>query len=283
MSTITNIIYGDDRSGIIKDVSSWIYEQGGNILNTDYYRQEKNFFQKIDWQTNDNINQEELQKNFIDYIHSIGLNIKYYSSYKPQKNVVIMCSKQQHCIQDLILRWKNNFIDCNIVGVISNHIDLKEWVEFHDIPFYHIPIKQGDPNSKKHTEEQQLQVIKSLDAHLIVMARYMQILSPKFIAESPIVINIHHSFLPAFIGAKPYHQAYERGVKIIGATAHYATETLDEGPIIHQEVNPISHHYTVQNLISLGRDLEKSVLAYAVKLHLENRVLTHKKRTIIFN
>ena len=283
MSTITNIIYGNDRPGIIKDVSTWIYKRNGNILNTDYYRQKTNFFQKIDWQTTDNTNEKEIKKDFIEYINSIGLNIKYYSSEKPQKNVVIMCSKQQHCIQDLILRWKNNFIDCEIVGVISNHLDLKEWVEFYQIPFYYIPIEQENPQAQKQVEEQQLKIIHSLNTHLVIMARYMQILSQEFLAQSPIVINIHHSFLPAFVGAKPYHQAYERGVKIIGATAHYATKILDEGPIIHQDINQISHHYTIEDLISLGRDLEKSVLAHAVKLHLENRVLTHKKRTIIFN
>ena len=274
------ILYGFDKPGIVKNVSEWIFQNRGNILDTDFYHnpEDRYFFQRIDWVSKTEMSQKELKEEFLSFAHSIGLKVNVFSPEEKPK-IILMCSKEVHCLKDIILRWAEGHLFCDIAGVISNHKNLEEWIFYYKIPFYYFPV---DKANKEQVEQEQLKIIDSKKASLVVMARYMQILSQKFLVHSPPVINIHHSFLPAFAGAKPYHQAYERGVKIIGATAHYATEALDDGPIIQQDVIHINHRHTVKDLIYKGQDLEKIVLSKAVKLHLEGRVLVFKKKTIIF-
>jgi formyltetrahydrofolate deformylase len=189
-------------------------------------------------------------------------------------------SKQGHCLQDLLLRYAEGELPCSIALIVSNHETHRSTAEWFGIPFHHIPVKK---ENKEAAEARQIALLRDHEIDVVVLARYMQILGPQFIAAYPNrIINIHHSFLPAFVGARPYHQAFARGVKIIGATSHYVTEDLDEGPIIEQDVTRVSHRDSVQDLVRKGRNLEKLVLAHAVKLHLEHRILAFKNKTIVF-
>jgi formyltetrahydrofolate deformylase len=202
-----------------------------------------------------------------------------YSEIVP--NVAIFVSRFDHCLSDLLYRNRMGELNCKISMIISNHSDTKELAGFYNIPFHEITM---DPERKDEIEQEQLKLLKKNQIDLIVLARYMQILSPRFVNAYPNqIINIHHSFLPAFLGAKPYHQAFARGVKLIGATSHYVTEVLDDGPIIDQDVMRISHRDQVGDLIQKGRDLEKQVLSRAVKWHLENRVIIFGKKTVVFD
>ena len=196
------------------------------------------------------------------------------------KKVILMASKQSHCLVDLLHRWHSGELECDIPCVISNHDDLRSLVEWHGIPYFHVPV---DKENKAEHFRRVTAIIEEHKADTIVLARYMQILPPE-ICEQYVgqVINIHHSFLPSFVGAKPYHQAAERGVKLIGATCHYVTQELDAGPIIDQDVIRISHNDTVEDMVRLGKDVEKSVLARGVRSHLEDRVLLHGNNTIVF-
>ncbi len=192
-----------------------------------------------------------------------------------------MVSKYDHCLADLLYKHKNGELNCEISVVISNHKDTEELVGFYEITFQHIELNQSN---KQEAEQEQFTLFKKFDVDLIILARYMQILSPKFIEKYPQqIINIHHSFLPAFVGAKPYHRAYERGVKLIGATSHYVTQELDGGPIIEQDIARVSHRDQVDDLVRRGKDLERIVLSRAVRWHIENRVLLYKNKTVIFN
>ena len=203
------------------------------------------------------------------------------SSSPRRQRVAILVSRYDHCLLDLLWRWRRGELDADIAAVISNHADLGPKVEAHGIPFAHLPV---DKESKAEQEAKVLAMLREHDIDLVVLARYMQILSPEFLeaCRRPI-INIHHSFLPAFVGGRPYHQAHDRGVKLIGATAHYATETLDDGPIIEQDVSRVSHRDAVDDLVRKGRDLERVVLARAVRAHLEHRILTHGTKTVVFD
>jgi len=190
-------------------------------------------------------------------------------------------SQYDHCLADLLHRYKNNELQCDIPLIISNHLDTQKLAEFYDIPFFHIPVEK---DKKKEAEAKQFELFDKYQIDFIVLARYMQILSEDFVKRYPQrVINIHHSFLPAFIGARPYHRAFERGVKLIGATSHYVTEVLDEGPIIEQDIDRISHRDQVEDLIQKGRDLERIVLSKAVRWHIENRILIYANKTVIFD
>ena len=201
------------------------------------------------------------------------------SSHKPK--IALMVSKFEHCFSDIVLRCRSGELNCEIACVISNHEDLRQMSEMFGLKFYYTPISK---ETKPETEAAQLKIIRESGAQLVVMARYMQILSENFIDSCPApIINIHHSFLPAFAGAKPYHKAYERGVKLIGATAHYATKDLDEGPIIAQVVTTVSHRNNVEDLMRKGRELEREALADAVRWHIEGRILTYKNKTVIFD
>ena len=196
------------------------------------------------------------------------------------KKVILMCSKESHCIADLLHRWHSKELNTEIVAVISNHDDLRRMVEWHGIPYHHVPVTR---DNKAAAFEEIGQLFASYGTEVIVLARYMQILPPELCEKyAGKVINIHHSFLPSFAGAKPYHQAYSRGVKLIGATCHYVTQDLDEGPIIEQDVIRVNHSDTIDDMVRLGKDVEKNVLARGLRAHIEDRVITHENKTVVF-
>lgn len=223
-------------------------------------------------------------KNLKDHFAPIALKFKmdwHIKTSKDISNVAIFVSKQDHCLADLLHKYHQKELNCSIKIIISNHLEAKKLADFYHIPYYKIPINK---NNKKVSEKKILIQLKKYNIDLIVLARFMQILSPDIVRHYPNnIINIHHSFLPSFIGAKPYHQAYKRGVKIIGATSHYVTVELDEGPIIEQDVMRISHRDEVDDLVSKGRDLEKTVLFRAIKWHTENKILIYSNKTVVFN
>ena len=278
---IVALLHGPDRAGIVARVSGWIYARGGNILHADQHRdkQQHIFFQRIEWIPAGDENEEmrlfrELAEGELGMEATIRL-----SSYRPK--IVLMVSQFEHCFYDILMRCGMGELQCDIACVISNHEKLRGISETFGIKYHYLPITKG---TKAQVEAEEKRIVKECGAELVVMARYMQILSADFIdtVGCP-VINIHHSFLPAFAGAKPYHQAYERGVKIIGATAHYATADLDEGPIIAQDVVRITHRDSVDDLVRKGRELERIVLASAVRCHLETRVLAYRNKTVVFD
>ncbi len=279
--SIIALLHGPDRAGLVAHVAGWIYARGGNILHADQHRdtQEGIFFQRIEWVPAGDVDTE--MKLFNEMVSAdLGMEAKLIRSSSRPK-IAIMVSKFEHCFNDLIMRCRSGEIKCDISCVISNHEKLRPMSEIYGLDYYYTPISA---ETKPEVEAQQKRIIKESGAELVVMARYMQILSDDFICTCGVpIINIHHSFLPAFAGARPYHKAYERGVKIIGATAHYATKDLDEGPIIAQAVTPVSHRNSVEDLMRSGRELERSVLANAVRWHIEGRILSYKNKTVIFD
>jgi formyltetrahydrofolate deformylase len=272
-----------DHKGLISAVSGFIALHNGNILSADQYVSDPpngTFFMRMEIESQGfGLGRGEFDAAFAPLARQHGMNWRVRFTDRP-KRMAILVSKQGHCLIDLLWRWEAGELDAEIPLVISNHADLAAKVEAHGIPFHHRPVANGS----KH--EQEAEVEKLLREHaidLVVLARYMQIISPRFLESyrQPI-INIHHSFLPAFVGANPYRQAHARGVKIIGATAHYVTEELDAGPILHQGVAHISHKDGVDDMIRIGREVERSVLAQAVRWHLEDRVLVKGIRTVVF-
>ena len=279
---IVALLSGPDQRGLVSKVSSWIFENGGNIIHADQHRDQEEgvFFQRVEWAVEGERSADEDAQAFRDFGDSIGMKTQVSISGRIPK-VALMVSKADHCFHDLILRWKAGDFPCEIALVISNHETLKAASEAYGIPFAHIPVAK---ETKSEAEAQQLALLKQNGIDLVIMARYMQVLSSIFLDTiGKPVINIHHSFLPAFAGAKPYHQAHKKGVKLIGATAHYATADLDQGPIIHQAVAQISHRNSVGDLIRKGRDMEKLTLATAVSWHLENRILVYENKTVVFD
>ena len=278
---IVALLHGHDRAGIVARVSGWIYARGGNILHADQHRdrEEGIFFQRLEWIPAGNVDEEmRLFKEFTRADLEMDTTIRK-SSNRPK--VAIMVSKFEHCFSDIVVRCRSGELKCDISCVISNHEDLRPMSEMFGLDYHYTPISK---ETKAETEARQMQIIKDSGAELVIMARYMQILSPDFLDNVGCpVINIHHSFLPAFAGAKPYHRAYERGVKLIGATAHYATKDLDEGPIIAQSVATVSHRNNVDDLMRKGRELEREVFANAVRWHIEGRILAYKNKTVIFD
>jgi len=276
------LLSGPDQKGLVAKVASWIYKREGNIIHADQHRDQEEgvFFQRIEWAVEGNKSADVEAAAFRDFGDSIGMRTNVaISGTKPK--VALFVSKASHCFHDLVLRWKAGDFPCDISLVISNHETLRRSAEWYGIPFEHVPVTK---ESKSEAEAKQLSLLKSYDIDLVIMARYMQVLSTIFLDTwGKPVINIHHSFLPAFAGAKPYHQAHKKGVKLIGATAHYATAELDQGPIIHQAVAQITHRNSVQDLIRKGRDLEKMTLAQAVSWHLENRILVYENKTVVFD
>ena len=276
------LLSGPDQKGLVAKVASWIYEREGNIIHADQHRDQEEgvFFQRVEWAFEGNRSAKVEAAAFRDFGDSIGMRTNVaIPGTKPK--VALFVSKANHCFHDLVLRWKAGDFPCDISLVISNHETLKSSAEWYGIPFEHVPVTK---ESKSEAEARQLSLMRSYDIDLVIMARYMQVLSAIFLDTwGKPVINIHHSFLPAFAGAKPYHQAHKKGVKLIGATAHYATAELDQGPIIHQAVAQITHRNSVQDLIRKGRDLEKMTLAQAVSWHLENRILVYENKTVIFD
>jgi formyltetrahydrofolate deformylase len=284
MSALTLVIQCPDQKGIIAEVTQFIYRHKGNILYIDQYvdRENKAFFMRLESEFNGDLQAiEQFQQAFSD-----GPAEKYqmtWSLYPQEKKprMALFVSKYDHCLYDLLGRFKSGELEVEIPFILSNHPDLQPIAESFGIPYYHIPVSK---DTKAQAEEQQLALLKQHNVSFFVLARYMQIVSPKLINEYPNnIINIHHSFLPAFPGAKPYHSAFERGVKIIGATSHYVTEELDAGPIIEQDVAHVSHTHSVSQLVAKGRDLEKIVLARAVKNHIAHKVMVYGNKTIVFS
>jgi formyltetrahydrofolate deformylase len=272
-----------DQQGIVAKVSKFLYEHGANIVQSDQYSTDPaggTFFMRVEFDLPDIVmKKEELEKDFHHIANSFQMKWKFsYMSHV--KRMAIFVSKQDHCLLDLLWRYQSGDFLCEIPLVISNHPDLQKTVESLGIPYYFIPVNK---ENKREAEQKQLELLQKYQIDFVVLARYMQILSPEFIRHYQYkIINIHHSFLPAFVGARPYERAYDRGVKIIGATSHYVTEDLDEGPIIEQGVKEVNHRYNVEDLKRVGRTIERDVLARAVQLHLEDRVIVYENKTIVF-
>ncbi|WP_242132464.1 formyltetrahydrofolate deformylase [Aestuariivivens marinum] len=278
--TVTLLIKCPDREGIIATLTGFFYKEGFNIISLQQYTnvREKKFFMRICLTTKQNIT-IDLEEKFDKLSKSFDIEWKIDYGDKKQK-VAIMVSHTNHNLYDLLSKYKEGILPCEVVLVVSNHEKLRPVAEMFGIPYYYAPVN-------KETRNQQEAELKDLfdknEIDLIVMARYMQILTSDFISHYPYrIINIHHSFLPAFQGANPYMRAYERGVKLIGATAHYATQDLDEGPIIEQDVERVTHESTVSTLKSIGADIETMVLSRAVKFHLNNQIIVDGNKTIVF-
>ena len=284
MRRVTLLISCDDKKGIIATVTNFIREQKGNIVYVDQHvdRIDKLFFMRLECEfSRDSFELDRFQIDFEKSIaNSFEMSWKMYdTSIKPK--MAIFVSKYQHCLYDILGRYKAGELNVDIPLIISNHPDLKHIAERFDIPYHYFPMNK---ENKMEVEKQQLALLKEAQIDFVVLARYMQILSSRVIEIYPNdIINIHHSFLPAFPGAKPYHSAYNRGVKIIGATSHYVTEDLDEGPIIEQDTVRVSHTNTISDFILKGRDLEKIVLSRGIKLHVNRKVLVYKNKTVVFN
>ena len=280
------LLHCPDKQGIITEITKFITDNLGNIVYLDQYvdREDGVFFMRIEWELDKFLIPREKIKEYIDTLYAQRYDMTanlYFNDVKPR--MAIFVSKMSHCLYDLLARYKAGEFNVDIPCIVSNHEDLRYVAEQFDIPYYVWSIKK-DHSNKAEVEQQEMELLKKEKITFIVLARYMQIISDDMIASYPNhIINIHHSFLPAFIGAKPYHQAWERGVKIIGATSHYVTAELDAGPIIEQDVVRITHKDNPESLVLKGRDLEKIVLSRAVKKHIERKILTYHNKTIIFS
>ncbi|MCC5647569.1 formyltetrahydrofolate deformylase [Nostoc sp. CHAB 5824] len=279
--TATLLISCPDQRGLVAKFANFIYSNGGNIIHADQHTDFAAglFLTRIEWQLDGfNLPREFIAPAFNAIAQPLGAKWEIrFSDTVPR--IAIWVSRQDHCLFDLIWRQRAKEFVAEIPLIISNHSNLKVVAEQFNIDFQHIPITK---DNKSEQEAQQLELLRQYKIDLVVLAKYMQIVSADFISQFPQIINIHHSFLPAFIGANPYHRAFERGVKIIGATAHYATADLDAGPIIEQDVVRVSHRDEVDDLVRKGKDLERVVLARAVRSHLQNRVLVYGNRTVVF-
>ena len=284
MSIITLTIQCPDQKGIIADVTKFIYSNKGNILYIDQYvdRENKAFFMRLESEFASKANVFKTIHSSFEKGPAKKYNMNWSLFQKEQKRrMALFVSKYDHCLYDLLGRYRSGELDVEIPFIYSNHPDLEHIADSFRIQFYHFPVSKSN---KIEAEEFQLNLLKKYNISFIVLARYMQIISPKIINKfTNKIINIHHSFLPAFPGAKPYHSAFERGVKIIGATSHYITNELDGGPIIEQDVTHVSHTNSINQLVIKGRDLEKIVLARAVKNHISHKVMVFKNKTIIFS
>ncbi|NPA42260.1 MAG: formyltetrahydrofolate deformylase [Aquificae bacterium] len=283
MESAILLISCPDRKGIVKEIASFIADNGGNILHFDQHidYQREIFFARVEWDIKDfRIPRDLIEEAFKPIAEKFHMDFSLHFGDYLQK-VAIFVSKQDHCFYDLMQRFKSGELRGQVKLVISNHPDLKPIADFFGVPYYHIPKSK---ENKKEAEAKELSLLKEHHIDLIILARYMQILSKSFVDKfRNRIINIHHSFLPAFPGAKPYHRAYHRGVKIIGATSHYVTEILDEGPIIEQDIIRVSHRDSLEDFIRKGKDIERIVLARAVKWHLEHKVLVYDNKTVVFD
>ncbi len=291
MVAATLLISCPDRQGLVAKVADWLYSHNGNILHADQHVDPSAglFLMRVEWDlAGFALERSAIAPAFTAIAESIGASWQLHFS-DVVRRIAIFATKQDHCLYDLILRQKSGEFQAEIPVVIANHPDLQPVAHNFGINFHHIPIA---PDTKLEQEQKQLALLEQYDIDLVVLAKYLQVLSPQFLDRFSPIINIHHSFLPAFPGANPYQRAYRRGVKVIGATAHYVTADLDEGPIIEQDVTRVSHRDSVADFIRKGRDLERIVLARAVRLHLQNRVLVYtstspdgepSQRTVIFD
>ena len=280
------LLHCPDQQGIISEVTKFITDNNGNIVYLDQYvdREDGMFFMRIEWELENFLIPREKIEDYIRTLYGQRYDMTfhlYFSDVRPR--MAIFVSKMSHCLYDLLARWKAGEWNVDIPCIVSNHEDLRYVADQFGIPYYVWSIKK-DHSNKNEVEEAEMKLLKEKKVTFIVLARYMQIISDEMIKAYPHhIINIRHSFLPAFVGARPYHQAWERGVKIIGATSHYVTAELDAGPIIEQDVMRVSHKDTPASLVLKGKDLEKIVLSRAVKKHIERKILTYNNKTIIFS
>jgi formyltetrahydrofolate deformylase len=269
-----------DRPGIVHAVSGFLAERDCNILDSQQYGSPRTatFFLRVHFDSP--ITESALRTAFDDVSSRFAMSWQLVASaHRP--NVLVLVSRQGHCLNDLLYRWRSGYLPCRIAAVVGNHTDLEPLAAANDVPFHHLPVND---DNRAEQEQQVLNLVRTLDIELVVLARYMQILSPRVCDALPgRIINIHHSFLPSFRGGRPYEQAYTHGVKLIGATAHYVTADLDEGPIIEQEVERVGHAHAPEALAAVSRDLECVALARAVRWHLEHRVLLDGQRTVVFD
>jgi len=282
-----------DRKGLVARVSGLLYEHGANILHADQHQDHDlgMFFMRVEWaltagepeNSADSGPAFDLVK-FSKALAPIAAELEMHWQIGVMNlptRIALFCSQYMHCLADLLHRWQSGELNCEIRVIVSNHRDAEKLAAYYGIPFEYVPVSK---NTRIESEARQLQILQEQGIELVVLARYMQILSPSFVAKYPAaIINVHHSFLPAFIGARPYHAAHARGVKLIGATSHYVTELLDDGPIIEQDVARISHRDEVADLVATGRDLERVVLARAVRWHLDRRILRYGNKTVVFD
>ncbi|MFT4831396.1 MAG: formyltetrahydrofolate deformylase [Psychroserpens sp.] len=280
----TILINCPDQAGIISSVTGFIHVKGGNIIYIDQHvdKQADVFFMRLESEFDDSTISFDQFKLQFDNDIAIPFNMEFkmhLSGIKPK--MALFVSKYNHCLYDLLSRFNSGELDVEIPFILSNHNDLQKISEQFQIPFYRIPVTK---DNKMEAENRQMALLKEHEIDFIVLARYMQIISPRTIDQYPNkIINIHHSFLPAFAGAKPYHAAFARGVKIIGATSHYVTEELDAGPIIEQDVVTVTHAHTIKDFIAKGQDMEKIVLSRAVKLHIQRKTMVYNNKTVIFS
>lgn len=283
-TTAKLLLHCPDRPGILAEITNFITINGGNIVYIDQFvdRMENVFFGRIEWELAGFMIPRDKILDYFNtlYVKKYDMDLRlYFSDAKPR--MAIFVSKMSHCLYDMLARYTAGEWDVEIPIIISNHSDMQAAAERFGIPYRVFPITK---ENKREQEQAEMDLLRELKVDFIVLARYMQVISEQMIAEYPNrIINIHHSFLPAFVGAKPYHQAFERGVKIIGATSHYVTNELDAGPIIEQDVVRITHKDTPQDLVNKGKDLEKIVLSRAVQKHIERKVLAYKNKTVLFN
>ena len=281
-----------DRRGLVARVAGLLYEHGANILHADQHQDHELglFFMRVEWSLDlpgdaiksapGKFDLETFKTDFAPLAAELAMRWTLTASARKPR-VALFCSQYLHCVADLLYRWRAGELDCEITIIVSNHADVELMAAFYGILFVHIPVTAA---TRKQGEAYQLELLTKYDVDLIVLARYMQILSADFVTRFPAaIINVHHSFLPAFTGARPYHAAHARGVKLIGATSHYVTEVLDDGPIIEQDVARISHRDQVEDLVARGRDLERMVLSRAVRWHLDRRILCYGNKTVIFD
>ena len=284
MQKITLLIHCNDQPNIIASVTNFMALNNGNIVYIDQHvdREQNIFFMRLECEfSSDSFSVESFKELFQNaLVDKFDFKWRIYAANKKPK-MALFVSKYDHCLYDILGRYNSGELNLEIPFILSNHEDLKSIADNFKIPFYHIPVTK---ENKKEAELKQLELLETHEIDFVVLARYMQIVSSLLIDNYPNkIINIHHSFLPAFVGAKPYHSAFKRGVKIIGATSHYITEELDAGPIIEQDVAHVSHSYSIKDLIAKGRDLEKIVLSNAIKLHANRKVMVFNNKTVIFS
>ncbi len=284
-----------DRKGLVARVSGMLYEQGANILHADQHRDHGLglFFMRVEWELGGHsdggvlnwaqeagFDLETFKAAFAPMAAELGMRWQLTSAIR-RPRMALFCSQYLHCMADLLHRWRTGELKCEIPVIVSNHRDVEKLAAFYGTAFEHVPVTTA---TRAEAEARQLELLARHEIDLVVLARYMQILSPEFVGRYPAaIINVHHSFLPAFTGARPYHAAHARGVKLIGATSHYVTEVLDNGPIIEQDVARISHRDQVEDLVARGRDLERMVLSRAVRWHLDRRILCYGNKTVVFD
>jgi formyltetrahydrofolate deformylase len=272
-----------DRKGVVASIAEFIFRHGGNILFNDEHGDEASnlFLTRVEFDPAEfDFDLAEFSDRFAPIARDFQMDWRLARS-TDRPRIAIFVSKHDHCLQDLLYRHQSGELHCEIPLIVSNHPDNQQIADFYRIPYFIVPVTK---ETKREAEQKEIALVREHQCSLVVLARYMQVLSDEFIATlgSENLINIHHSFLPAFVGSKPYHQAFQRGVKLIGATAHYVTQVLDDGPIIEQNVVRIHHRDTVEDLVQKGRDIEKIVLSRAVRWHVENRILLYGNKTVVF-